>query len=126
MIGINNLMYSAVQPPPFPPELEGNIESNDPYPLFPAELKPDRRWVVWTPTKIPFDAKTGKPADSTDPNTWSDYSTAIAVGNKYAGIGCMLAPPYCVIDLDKCRNAETGAVEPWAKEIIRELIHTLN
>jgi hypothetical protein len=37
------------------------------------------------------------------------------------GIGFQLGPPYVGIDLDKCRNAETGVIEPWAEEIIEKL-----
>ena len=33
----------------------------------------------------------------------------------------MIAAPYVGIDLDKCRDPETGKIEPWAEAIIREL-----
>ena len=37
------------------------------------------------------------------------------------GIGLQLGPPCVGIDLDKCRNAESGVIELWAKEIIEKL-----
>jgi hypothetical protein len=100
-------------------------ESGDPYPQFPQELKNLKRWVVWKtetregkPTKVPYNPKSARRADTTDPATWSDYKAALAVADQYQGIGCVIQSPYVGIDLDKCRNPETGEVEPWAKDII--------
>jgi putative DNA primase/helicase len=38
----------------------------------------------------------------------------------YDGIGFVFsdADPFCGIDLDDCRNPETGEIVPWAQEII--------
>src|SRR5690606_11120858 len=68
--------------------------------------------------KRPIDAKTGKAASSTDPATWSGYSVAIAYPGD--GPGFVLTPddPYTVIDLDNCRDANTGQVAPDALEIV--------
>jgi hypothetical protein len=41
----------------------------------------------------------------------------------YYGIGFVFTAddPFCGVDLDRCRDAVTGEVEEWAREIIREL-----
>jgi putative DNA primase/helicase len=96
---------------------------------FPAELKSLPRWVMWKyeardgkPTKVPYNPITHRRASSTDPTTWADYPTASASSTRgYAGVGFMFAPPYVGVDLDKCRDVTTGAVEPWAAAIIGEL-----
>jgi len=94
---------------------------------IPKELKGYPQWVAWRyeerdrkRTKVPYNAKSGQRASSTDPNTWSTFGAAAAVVAKYAGLGFVLTAkdPFVGIDLDHCRNAETGAVEPWAQQII--------
>ena len=97
------------------------LSVDDPYPQFPDELKALPRWVLWKSTKIPFDPKTGNAADTTDSSTWSDYSTAVARCAGYAGVGLVIGPPFCAIDLDKCRNAGSGETEAWAEAIIKEV-----
>jgi AAA domain len=100
----------------------------DPSPRVPAELKEVPHWVVWKHeerkgknTKVPYNAKLGKRASSTDPATWTDYSTAVAALAKYEGLGCVIAAPYVGIDLDKCRDPENGMIESWAQVIIEEI-----
>ena len=97
---------------------------------FPAELKALPRWVCWKyetrdgkPTKVLYDASTHRRAKSTDPSTWTDYKIAAtaASARDYAGVGCVIASPYAAVDLDKCRDAATGIVEPWAAAVVAEL-----
>jgi len=102
--------------------------SLDPYPKVPAELKVLRNWVVWRfidrngrKTKVPFSPVTNNAASSTDPSTWEAYELAVSASQQYEGIGCMIGPPYVGIDLDKCRDAGTGALEPWAWELTKDL-----
>ena len=42
---------------------------------------------------------------------------------RYDGIGFVFcsADPYTGVDLDKCRNPETGDIDPWAREIMDAL-----
>jgi hypothetical protein len=61
-------------------------------------------------------------ASSTDPNTWSDYTTALAAVKRYglAGVGFVFTSDdrYAGIDLDDCRTPETGEIAEWAQGII--------
>lgn len=104
-------------------------ESNIPY-----QLKELKQWVCWKyvernssdrPTKIPFNFRTGRYASSTDPNTWGSFDEALAAygAGEYDGVGLILSEndPYAGIDLDNCRNAETGKIEDWAMEIVEKI-----
>lgn len=103
---------------------------------IPAELKKYTNWVAWKievrngkETKVPIDAKSGKNASSIDPRTWTDISTASEYfknhrGNGVKGVGFAFDKTRLAgIDLDKCRNPETGDIQVWAKRII-EKIHS--
>lgn len=105
-----------------------NSIRNEPYATVPAELKALPRWVVWRrekrahqACKLPFEPLTGKLANSTDPSTWADFAVACAHTANYAGIGCMIDAPYVGVDLDHCRDAETGVTEAWALQILEDL-----
>jgi primase-polymerase (primpol)-like protein len=95
---------------------------------IPVELRERAQWVVWRieirdgrPTKVPYSPR-GGPGKSDDPQTWADFATALAAfqNGGLDGIGYMFTTddPYCGIDLDNCRDADTGMIEPWAHEII--------
>jgi hypothetical protein len=102
----------------------------------PAELQSFRQWVAWRykqskdksrgkPTKVPINPITGRHASSTDTATWSDYQAAIrgAVQFRCSGVGYVFSDsdPYSGIDLDDCRDPETGRIQAWAWEIIHAL-----
>lgn len=98
---------------------------------IPEELKLRKSWVLWkyiirngAKTKFPFQAN-GSAASSTDPSTWD---TLDAVRARYAmgsweGIGYVFSPddPYTGIDLDGCRDPQTGKMEDWARELVVQL-----
>ena len=95
---------------------------------IPSELKALPQWVCHRQNKIPVDPKTGDNAKADDQSTWGEFPQAVAYwkghqGNGIVGIGFEFSPgdPYTGIDLDKCRNPETGEIEPWALEIVRRL-----
>ena len=101
----------------------------DPLPEVPAVMKAKRQWVRWRletvngkPTKVPYQVA-GAKASSSDPNTWTDYQTALtgAVINREQGVGFMFADGFAGIDLDGCRNPKTGETKPWADDIIQSL-----
>src|SRR5215211_5640163 len=90
------------------------------------------QWVCWRyeerdgkPTKVPIGPLTRKKADSTNPETWADYSEAVKACKEhgYGGIGFVFTPDddLCGVDLDGCLDPETGEIEGWAQEIIEEL-----
>jgi primase-polymerase (primpol)-like protein len=99
---------------------------------IPQELRERPQWVCWKLahregqskpwTKVPHDPKTGRLAKSTDPHTWATFEEArdrFDAGG-FDGIGFVFSAddPFAGVDLDNCRNAVTGEIEPWAAKII--------
>jgi len=76
-------------------------------------------------TKKPIDPHTGYAGSSTNPATWATHKQAVNAASRYNldGIGFALTAddPFTVIDLDACRNPDTGELEPWAWAIVRRL-----
>jgi len=97
---------------------------------IPDALRARPQWVTWRsetrapddskPTKVPYNVRTGEKASTTDPRTWSPFEAACAAADGYDGIGYVFAPddPHVGIDLDGCRDPETGAIEAWAVDIL--------
>lgn len=102
---------------------------------IPPELKARPQWVCWSleerdgkATKVPKNPKTGGNAKANDPETWGKFAQAVRhweahKNNGVAGIGYEFSfyDPYCGVDLDKCRDPETGEIKSWAKDIIAQL-----
>ncbi|MEZ6097855.1 MAG: hypothetical protein R3E01_02680 [Pirellulaceae bacterium] len=93
---------------------------------IPSELTERRQWVIWRyddGSKVPYEPG-GRRAKSNDVATWTTYENAVEAYEQggWAGIGYMFAAddPYCGIDLDGCRDPDTGKTEDWAKLIIRD------
>jgi hypothetical protein len=77
-------------------------------------------------TKVPYQA--GAPeveASSTRPQTWGTYTEACAVveAGRADGIGFVFTvdDPYTGIDLDGCRDPQTGARTPKAEQALADL-----
>jgi putative DNA primase/helicase len=100
---------------------------------IPAELKGFRSWVCWRyeqrdgkpkPDKVPYTPGVGRRASTTDMRTWRSFPEALeAFGEDgYDGIGFVFSSgdPFAGIDLDGCRDPETGEVEPWAEKIVEQ------
>jgi putative DNA primase/helicase len=94
---------------------------------IPEELRVRPQWVVWKavgdkPDKVPYSARTGRKASSTDLLTWSTFEEALEAyeNGEYAGLGFVFssADPYTGIDLDNCVD-ENGEIALWALEIVR-------
>jgi phage/plasmid-associated DNA primase len=107
--------------------------------------KVDKRTGEIKLTKEPYNAcperragqTTFAKASSTNAKTWSTFATVVAAlpqalaaweqeapaDYRGGGIGFVFSPDdaFCGIDLDKCRHPETGAVEPWAQEVIAQV-----
>ncbi len=100
---------------------------------IPEELTERAQWVCWRleerdskMTKMPYVAGTARRASSTDLMTWRTFSEAVSAYERseppYDGIGYVFGPcPFAGIDLDDCRDPETGELEEWAQEIIDEV-----
>jgi putative DNA primase/helicase len=77
------------------------------------------------PTKVPYTPGTERRASSTDLMTWRTFEEAVEAldTGRYDGIGFVFcsADPFVGIDLDGCRDAETGKLESWAEEIIESV-----
>lgn len=94
-----------------------------PFDRIPAELKALNQWVCWKlipreglkPIKLPVNAFSGEPADTTDPATWCSFEVAATRSLQYAGIGFVFSKddPYCGIDLDDTH----GDNEAYARQI---------
>ena len=88
-------------------------------------MREARRWVIWNlearhghPTKVPYQAECPSTrASSTDPTTWSDFDTAHAAveDGKADGVGFVLGDGYVGVDLDACRDPETGVMTAEAQ-----------
>ena len=102
---------------------------------IPPALKDGRWWLGWfweyrpgkegeegTWTKPPLSPVTELKASSTDPATWASFADAVrfAQARNLPGIGRVVTrdDPYVGIDLDHCRNRETGEIAPWAQAVV--------
>jgi hypothetical protein len=112
-----------------PPNDKGcnSYDLADKYPIL--ELEPFAKlaqWVVFRmPDKAPLVATHPKRMASTNrPSTWRTYAEARAATLKNGadyGVGFVLTDTRVGgIDLDGCRNAETGELEAWASEIVEK------
>jgi putative DNA primase/helicase len=102
---------------------------------LPSTLTALPRWVSWRfqPDgakfrKVPKDCKTGRNARVTDPACWSPFDLAEAkLGlrkrDRPDGLGFVFVAEdgLAGVDLDRCRDPETGVIEPWARTIVRRL-----
>jgi putative DNA primase/helicase len=77
------------------------------------------------PHKLPINPGTGGLASSTRPATWSSVEAAREAAQKWSltGIGFVFtdSDPYTGVDIDNCRNLETGQITDWAWAIIQAL-----
>src|SRR5262245_56858050 len=101
---------------------------------IPPILKQHRIWAVMRlvpdpkggkDRKVPFNARTGEPASSTDPSDWSSYDEARAAYGRggYHGVSIFLDPkviPITAFDLDHVIDS-AGVIAPWAQEILDPL-----
>lgn len=99
---------------------------------LPASLMPLTAadyWVGWRwarrangkLTKPPVNVR-GGPAESDNPKTWASFAAAVEAveAGRAAGVGyvCLYDRERIFVDLDKCRDRETGAVADWAMRIV--------
>jgi hypothetical protein len=102
---------------------------NDAPPTAISELRRWPHWVMWRtverdgkPTKVPL-TPNGRPASSTDPETWSTHEACERAlkNSRYDGIGYVFAETdeYFGVDLDHC--VTNGVVHAEAMRIVQRL-----
>jgi putative DNA primase/helicase len=129
--GWKNKVLSAAAPPdgyPFNPD------------GIPEELKELPQWVLWQwrqradgdgvpkGTKVLINPHTGKNAKVDDPRTHGTYDEALEALERFTdqgepglgGLGFVFTDndPYAGVDLDDCRNPETGELQAWAQATV--------
>jgi len=97
---------------------------------IPAALRERRQWVCWRivmrkgkPDKLPFQPD-GIEAKSNDSSTWYSFADVLAAyrSSGWNGIGFVFSDDddFAGIDLDGCRDSDTGEIAEWAKSILNE------
>ena len=110
----------------------GSAMSESTVSVLPEQLRERDQWVCWReesrdgkPTKIPVTPGSGEFASSTDPDTWASVDAALEyVDSREAdGVGFVFTDddPIVGVDLDDCRDLETGDVDDVAQDIIERL-----
>ncbi len=99
--------------------------------MIPVELRERPQWVLWRfeerdgkATKAPHRASDpSSRASATDPATWAPFEVAAEAASLADGLGYVFAEddPYCGVDLDACRDPETGSLSPEAGGIVAAL-----
>lgn len=87
----------------------------------PVELRRLTQWVCWSDrdgTKKPLQP-TGRPASSTNRDTWAEFVVCDRVKHEFSGLGFVFASDGDLfgVDLDGCIDAD-GTISDWACEII--------
>ena len=119
--------------PPKPDVLAPN------YPNIPSRLREMNHWVGWEQklhenkdgtkrwTKVPTDIEDDGFASSTGPETWTDFETAKDVVSSThspeVGIGFVVTDddPIIGIDIDDCRDPDTGRFTKEVAELLSEV-----
>lgn len=98
--------------------------------LIPRALRVTPQWVCWRfevrdgkKTKVPYNAANGIRAESDNEATWATFEDALTFhrANSWTdGIGLVVSDEddFVGIDLDHCRDAETGEIADWAQSIV--------
>jgi len=96
---------------------------------LPDRLTERDQWVCWRQqerdgkqTKVPINPHTGLFGSTTDSDTWSDFETARTTleDGSVDGVGFVFTTddPIVGVDLDDCRNSETGVLTDAAASIV--------
>ena len=99
---------------------------------IPEILCEREQWVCWKKTKrdgkatkIPVTPGGDGFASSTDPETWTGFEIALeyAQTGKANGVGFVFTDddPIVGVDLDDCRDSQSGEVDSEAQDIIERL-----
>lgn len=104
------------------------------YDMIPNELKQLPNWICWQMVedklrskakKVPINPITGNGAMSNNPNTWTDFDTALRASAQYSGLGFMFGGSgYFGVDIDGVEQ-EIDGYKNGEQNIISEFINTL-
>jgi len=100
--------------------------------VVPGAVQDRDQWICWReeqrdekPTKVPVHPETGGYASTTDAETWTSFETAHAAVDRIDadGVGFVFADDDDLVgvDLDDCRDPDTGGADDWADDVIDEL-----
>ena len=116
--------------PPRPDPAEPDVDA------IPETLREREQWICWRYkwdadrdewTKVPVDAENGGFASSTDPDTWTSFGAAVGChedgSTNTDGVGFVFDEDGMVtgIDLDDCRDPDSGDLEDWAGELLDDV-----
>lgn len=98
----------------------------------PQELLKLPQWLVWSyedvpgkdkPTKRPYCAMDGRRGSSTNRDTWCKAIEALKASAHYDGVGFAVtaANGFVGIDLDHCRDDQTGELDAWARSLVDKM-----
>src|SRR4028119_687102 len=89
----------------------------------PEELKVRRQWMAWRRgeakasgrfDKPPVSLRGGYDGSTNNPGDWGTFEEAVAFAERHGlpGVEFVFTPddPYCGVDLDHCRDPETGGI----------------
>ena len=109
--------------------------SNNKYSAIPEELKRLPNWICWNAVydedrgkikKLPVNPKTGGNAQSNNPDTWTDFYTAVKASEKFSGIGFMFDNcEYFGVDIDGIENEIAMYKSGDGDNIVSEFVHEL-
>jgi primase-polymerase (primpol)-like protein len=103
-------------------QIPEQLKAMPPWVLWKWEQRPDKTTGELKWTKPPFQPN-GKHAESDNRETWSAFEQAVAAYERggFSGIGIVVTEgdDLAGVDLDHCRDPETGAIEPWALRIVQ-------
>ena len=126
----------AVEPPPSRPEPKKDPSRKPPTlsarpDEIPIVLSALPQWIRWRWTwnavrrywtKVPVCASAARNASATDPKTWGAFADVVSrlEQDEVDGIGFVFtaSDPFCGVDLDKCRNPETGTISDEALDVL--------
>ena len=100
------------------------------YDALPHALTSSAQWVCFKLeekqgklTKEPYNARNGRHADTSKAYTWTSFQDAVDALHRYTTLGYAVYEHNSVrvLDLDHCRDKETGRLEQWARAIIDRL-----
>lgn len=99
--------------------------------VFPSELAERRQWICWRlepsskgdrQNKTPYSPHSNRRASSIDPATWGTLTEARTARDRYGytGLGFVFTndDDFVGVDIDHCRDKETGALNEAATAII--------